>query len=259
MIQRILYEYPLNERIRSLLRLEFLFRQLAHSNAGESEWDARFALQSLFQVQELCVRKELKGELSRELRRQADALDRHRASAGIDLQALDMTLSEVRQTDAALLQPDGESGGEALQLAQHNLLNSVRQRISIPGGTCRFDLPALHHWLQTPLAHRHRQMDAWLRPMTPIRQAVDLILELLRASAIPRQTTAVGGFYQQSPNHQKSPQLARVVVAAEPGLFPEFSGNGHRYSIRFLSQPDISRRPRQTTDDVDFRLACCGL
>lgn len=256
MKQRVIYEYPLNERVRSMLRLEFLFAQFASAAAGTSEWDARFALQSLFQVQELCGRKELRGELGRELRQQAESLNRHRHHAGVNPAALEATLTEVRNAGALLQEtPDSER-----QQQQHEWLNAVRQRITIPGGTCQFDLPALHHWLQLTTEQRAGQLDDWLQPLAPVHQAVKLILELLRASEVPRPQLAAQGFFQHHLEDAPAPtQLIRTVLDAELGLFPEFSGNRLRYSIRFMSQPDLSQRPTQTDRDVEFRMACCGL
>jgi hypothetical protein len=42
--EKILYEQPLNERIRSFLRLEYLFQQAAYHLSRQSEWDSRATL-----------------------------------------------------------------------------------------------------------------------------------------------------------------------------------------------------------------------
>ncbi len=58
--QVVCYEHPLNERVRSLLRLEFLFQQVTHAVAGHSSWDSRAALQGLFDLLALTGRNEFK-------------------------------------------------------------------------------------------------------------------------------------------------------------------------------------------------------
>ena len=42
--KKVLYEQPLNERIRSFLRLEYLFQQAAYHLSLQSEWDSRATL-----------------------------------------------------------------------------------------------------------------------------------------------------------------------------------------------------------------------
>lgn len=50
MFQAVCYEQPLNERIRAVLRLEFLFEQVEQATASVSIWDSRMALQGLFDI-----------------------------------------------------------------------------------------------------------------------------------------------------------------------------------------------------------------
>ena len=49
----ISYEYPLNERIRTLLRLEDLFLKIAHFTAGAAPQDHHVALLTIFETLEV--------------------------------------------------------------------------------------------------------------------------------------------------------------------------------------------------------------
>ena len=53
---------------------------------------------------------------------------------------------------------------------------------------------------------------------------------------------ALGGYY---------------ILKPPSDLFPEISGNQHRFTVRFHRWRDISSRPIQTDEDVTFFLACC--
>ena len=46
----ITYEQPLNERIRTFLRLEFLFQQANHGLQHRSPWDTRASLTNLIEI-----------------------------------------------------------------------------------------------------------------------------------------------------------------------------------------------------------------
>jgi cell division protein ZapD len=130
------------------------------------------------------------------------------------------------------------------------------QRSSIPGGSCNFDLPQYHYWLNQPHEIRQTQMDEWLRELSPVREAVMLLLNLVRGSTIPSKEQAPKGFFQKSFDSSTPAQMLRVGLPKQSPLFVEISGNKHRFSIRFLEAVDTGR-PLQTTNTVDFQLTSC--
>lgn len=250
----VCYEQPLNERIRMLLRLEFLFDQINYAVSGTSPWDTRLALQGLFEIFNLTARNELRSELLKELDRHATTLNRLRQSRGVNTQALDTILEEI---DDVVSQIHGLDTLVVEEVRQNEFLNAIRQRSSIPGGTCRFDLPALHHWLQHHSTERTIYLQGWLRPFLPMQASVRLILRLVRTSDIPDAEVAVGGFYQKALDSSAPSQMVRVFLPIESAFFPEISGGKHRFSIRFMQQSDPNQRASQTTEDISFQLACC--
>jgi cell division protein ZapD len=54
-----LYEYPLNERIRTLLRLEDLFVRFDHFAGQEGQLEHHVALTTLFEILEVASRADL--------------------------------------------------------------------------------------------------------------------------------------------------------------------------------------------------------
>ena len=73
----VVYEQPLNEKMRTLLRLEFLFQQGRHYAVGESAWDSRAAISTLLDIQGILMgRTDLKGDLIKEMDRQIQEIRR---------------------------------------------------------------------------------------------------------------------------------------------------------------------------------------
>ncbi|MFO1370977.1 MAG: cell division protein ZapD [Candidatus Competibacteraceae bacterium] len=256
MPRTICYEQPLNERVRLLLRLEFLFRQIQHAAAGASVWDSRMALQGLFDIFDLTGRNEFKGELLKELERHAATLNRLRQTPGIHTKTLDKILTEIGVVTGHIHHLDNQTLDA---VRQTDFLSATHKRSHVPGGTCGFDLPALHHWLQQDGAIRSRHLQEWLVPFAPMQEAVDLILQLIRESALLRPETAIQGFFQRALDGSAPNQLIRVLLPWGGVLFPEISGGRHRFTIRFLEQPDPNHRACQSTDDIPFELACCAI
>ena len=127
----------------------------------------------------------------------------------------------------------------------------VRQRLSIPGGCCSFDLPTLHIWLHMPQAHRDEQVASWLASLDPLVQSLSLILDLIRNSALFRKQTSLNGFYQ---DNGEDADLLRLRLDLAHQLYPQISGHKSRFAIRFLA---LDSEYGIVPERFDFELACC--
>ena len=135
----VLYEYPFNESIRTMLRLEHLFDRLGQLLPRDAAVDHHFALVTLFEIIEVASRSDLKTELLKDLERHKAQLVAYRSNPQVSQDALDGVIERLDAAFTALNQLTGKAGQP---LAGNEFLTSVRSRISIPGGTCEFDLPA---------------------------------------------------------------------------------------------------------------------
>lgn len=249
----LLYEFPLNETIRTLLRLEHLFDRLAQLAARESALDHHFALVTLFEVVEVAARSDLKGELLKDLDRHRQQLNAYRGNPAVSEEALLAVLGRVEQAASALQALPGKPGAS---LAGCEMLNALRSRIAVPGGTCEFDLPAYYAWQQLPAQVRQPQLLGWMDSVAAVAQAVGLLLELLRQTGVPQKVAAQGGQYQQALNASRSHQLLRLRIDPALGLVPEISGHRLMVSIRLLR--DEEGRLRAAREDASFELSLCS-
>ena len=253
MAELIVYEHPLNERIRTFLRLEHLFLQVDHFRHLADAWSNRAAIAGLLDIISIFSRSDLKTEILKELERHTANLERVRRQPGVNMQALGAVLDDLEQATHQVYRLDGQI---AQRLRSNEFLTTIMQRSSIPGGSCNFDLPQYHYWLNQPFEVRQDQMDEWLQELNSVREAVILLLNLVRNSTIPSNQLAKKGFFQQSLESSAPAQLVRVGLPRGSSLFVEISGNKHRFSIRFLEAVDTGR-PVQTTQDVSFQITNC--
>lgn len=152
--------------------------------------------------------------------------------------------------EAVLQHPDGRAAvGQFLR--EDRLIALVRQRLSIPGGCCSFDLPTLHIWLHMPQAHRDEQVASWLASLDPLVQSLSLILDLIRNSALFRKQTSLNGFYQ---DNGEDADLLRLRLDLAHQLYPQISGHKSRFAIRFLA---LDSEYGIVPERFDFELACC--
>jgi len=250
------FEQPLNERMRCLLRLEYLFQAIADSMSGGSTWNARNAIASMIDVTDQLTRADIKGELIKEIERHVNIVGALRNNPGVNQTTLEMTLARLEPLLALLKSNACQPGAK---LRQNDLITMVRQRLAIPGAMCSFDLPGFHHWLNREPERRSEQLNDWMEDLRIIEDAVHITLKLVRESASPRKVAAAGGFYQQNLEAGSACQIVRVVVADADDVFPEISGGKHRFTVRFLRYTEQCARPQQTSDTIRFELQCCGL
>ena len=99
----ITYEYPFNERIRTLLRLEDLFQKVGRFMQRDGAHEHHVALLTLFEILDVSGRADLKMDLIQELERQRQSLLAYRNNPEISEEALNLALQEIEQASAALL------------------------------------------------------------------------------------------------------------------------------------------------------------
>lgn len=250
----ITYEYPLSERIRTLLRLEDLFDKVAHFINAEAPEDHHVALITLFEILEVAGRADLKFDLVQELERQRQILLSFRNNPEISEEALSGALYEIEQSSAAMLAMQGKIGH---YLRENEWLMGIKNRAGIPGGVCEFDLPSYHFWLNRDPAQRQADLEGWAAPMLPIRSGLTIVLRLLRASGRPEMQVAAGGSYQLMLAGRTS-QMVRLRIDRAKPYVPEIGANKYALNVRFLT-PDTDMRPKQAEADVPFELTFCNL
>ncbi len=251
----ITYEYPFNERIRTLLRLEDLFDKTTHFADSEGQLEHHTALVTLFEILETAGRADLKMDLIQELERQRQTLLSYRNNPEISEEALSGALYEIESSSAALLAMTGKIGQ---YLRDNEWLMGIKSRAAIPGGVCEFDLPSYYWWLHREPRVRRAAIDGWTEPLLPLRDAAAIVLRLLRASGRPKQHVAPVGQFQLNLGGTAA-QMVRVEVEAEELAVPEVSANKYFLNIRFTNPPAGELRSRICERDIGFRLTFCSL
>ena len=235
------YELPLSERMRTFLRIEFLYQQMLYNFDTDSRWATRATISTLLEILAILLRGDVRGEVQKELDHHINVLQRFQSQPGVDAKRLESLIrnlvdsrGEVSAIGTQFLQP----------LKESEFLRAIQHRNSIPGGTCEFDLPEYNHWLRQPYSRREQDL-------------VVEVLWLIRESAEPLDKTAINGMYQHSMRKGAHCRLLRVILGDDSDLYPEISGSQHRFTVRFLEWSTIESRAVQTGHDVSFHLAIC--
>lgn len=248
------YEQPLTERMRTFLRLEYLYRQLLFHFERESEWASRAAVTSLLDIIAILSRGDVRSDILKELERQIGVFDGYQDIPDVDAGRLGNVLRNLQR-----LRKDVSAVGPQylLPVRENEFLNSIKHRSGIPGGTCEFDLPDYSHWLRKPFDARLADFRHWMTNLRPLCDSIAELLWLLRGSAQTSVKVAEKGIFQHSLARESNTGLLRISMPAGTTLYPEISGGHHRISLRFMEWSDVQMRAVQTNRNVDFELTIC--
>lgn len=245
----LLYEFPLNEKTRTYLRTETLLKR-AEAQLGCPEiWAKMDFFNALFSLLDVVERGDLKSDLIKDLEKHEKQLVVWSQHPGIDNKALQNMLAQLVTMTAALSQAN--KLGQTLR--DDRFLAPIKQRFTIPGGNCCFDLPNLHQWLHQNNQKTTQDQQNWLDQIFSLKNAVELNLRMLREKSRFTLVAAEAGLYQST---VENVELLRLQLDADCPYYPTVSGHKNRFSIRFM-QPDDEQGKTGCQHGFNFKLATC--
>ncbi len=249
----MLFEYPLQENIRSYLRLETLFKQFQRNLLATDKDNHFHALKILFEILEILERGDTRAELIKELSRLLDYFQKLEANPEVDTSKLTNFLKKIKQLHLWTNNYQGKFGES---IRKHPFIETVKHRTSIPGGSCSFDCPDLHLFLNKPSDIRQQELILWMADIKGVETSVDVILRLIRENGQWQTENApIGSFILET--SEQPLKLLRIRNMDLADTFPEFSCGKHRSSIHFMVFNSHHKKiPIKT--NISFELACCG-
>ncbi|WP_371188159.1 cell division protein ZapD [Thalassotalea maritima] len=245
----ILYEHPLNERIRNYLRLEQLFAQARSCLNDDFAVNHTCFFNAFFSVLDTLDRTDVRGDIIKDLEKLENNLIHWSKSPDVNNKALEVNLKQAKQLSVELRSKQPLWGA----LKKDKFLDAIRKRFSVSGAYCGFDLPSLIHWLSLPPLFVQQDIERWLASVNVIEKSIALVLRFIRQKSPFETITANKSFYQDT---GEGLLLLRIELESSSDFFPSVSGNRYRYSIRFM-QLDQEKGQQYITDNVIFKLAKC--
>lgn len=123
----IIYEFPLNERIRVFIRIEQLFIQLYHFLAGPTVLDKRAAIKSLLDILMIFSRNDLKSEILKEIDRHIKIFNHMSDSTSVDKEKLQKVLRDLDGMSKRLYAASGKIG---VNVMSSDLFQSISRSVA---------------------------------------------------------------------------------------------------------------------------------
>lgn len=253
-MDRIIYEHPLNERMRTFLKLDYLFKQLDHFATGTLAWDGKNYSFTLVEIIDVLDRNDLRLELTKELEKQIKYLKSLQSSSGINHNLLQDTISDLSNKLASI---NNMQWKLTKNLNNDELLQSIKSKASCSGAACSFDSPAFYQWLNFDASVRNQKIAMWQAEIKPVKECIFTLLDIIRNGTMFNQKKAQDGYYQQDLDLPQPCQIIRISMPSK--IFPQISGDKHRVNIRFFACDGVEQKPHQLEQDLEFEMSCCTL
>ena len=256
---KITFEFPLNERFRTFLRIENQLNRWQYYLRSTTKEDHHTAILTLLDIYDFSFRNDVKGDLLSELARYKQALSQYFTSPDVSEEKLNQTI--LRLVDAyKQIEQSPKFGGS---LAENEWLINIKSRLVVSASVCSFDMGFYYQWLQDSEQRRLNDLQEWIQPFAPMFDAVTLLLQLSRNLALTKDCVTHSYAYQQPLSGRKF-DIMRVEFANTSNYLPDFSANKHVIWLRFAA-PVVSVRSSAKTmqhamqEEVAFRLGLCGV
>ena len=247
------YELPLNERLRTFMRVEFLYKRLNYTLESDDTWAIRSSVNTLLEIYSILSRTDVRREVLFDLDRYIFQMTQYQDSSMVNKErAIEMN----EKLDSLKNEVDEVGTGYLSQIRDIDFVGSLLHRHTLPGGRAEFDMPKYKFWLDSGLTRTRRDLKEWVGVVKPVCDSIDQILWLLRESAEAISTVAINGLYNHQIERNSQISLVRIFLSKN-NVFPEISGGKHLISIRFLNWTKTDKKTTQENKNIRFKISLC--
>ena len=248
-----IYELPLNERLRTFMRIEFLYSRLKYFSSNlDDNWQTRTVIHTLLEIYSILSRTDVRREVLADLDRYIMQMQRFQSAPDADNNMVNDVLEDL---DSIKDQVVDVGTDYLLKLREDEFIASLLHRHTLPGGKAEFDMPKYKFFLESNKKNVVVQINSWIDVMRPICEGIDKLMWIIRESNEPIATVAVGGQYNHQIERRTQISLVRIITN-DTNVYPEISGGRHLIAVRFFNQ-NRDGEYVQFEDNVEFKISLC--
>ena len=252
--ETITYEQPLSESMRLYLHLEHEFTQINYTLNSQPRHFAHNTVNLLLNLLKTIDRPDLKTRLMQTLNQYATALKQLQQIPHVNLEKLDLILTEINHHTQTLLNQHAKFG-ESLNGIE--ILNQLRAHSSPYSGAHPYKIPAYQLWLSQPDIKLSQQLSEWTHQLKSLSKIIDSILSITRDSTQFYTIKTERGFYQQTLNSALPFELLQLKIPSHIQAYPVFTVGKHRIAFTLMEQLTFNSKPHQLLTSDLLELSLC--
>ena len=254
----IAFEFPLNERIRRLLRIEEIYQKFEHQLKNTHDYFEFGCFNTLFEIVQLVSRSDLKIDFLQELERQEKKQSTLQSDQALKEEQLDLKkiISMIQVARKKLENIDVKPG---FNFNNNLFLEEVKKRITSPGGLLDVDFPNFHNWtIQKTRKSKLEDFKSWSEPLMVFKDAASVLLLILRNQCHIELLKAKEGKHQKTIDPLKTFDLIRLEVEKTLDVYPQISANKYTVNI-FFNELNKELKKEAVKLNLEFKYSICWL
>ena len=237
------YEFPLNEKIRRFLRIEEIFSKIDYQQKSRQVFSEYGLFTLLFDLMTTASRSDLKVELLQTLDAEQIKLKNQRKSTKNN-ELIKKISSAKKNLEKSIIQPGFYFGND-------RLIQEIKARNDSPFGIVSTDFPELRYWLEIENKDiRKRYFHEKFTPFNTIKDAIKILLIIIRGEASFEKVETEQGFYQMKLNPLTKKDLLTIQLSSGSKFFPHISSNKYAINMQFNDHKNI-----KIDKKIKFKLA----
>ena len=224
----IKYEFPLNERVRKVLRIEEIFKNFDNQLSIRNRFDDYACFNLYFNIMAMASRTDLKVELIQEVEKQ-----RFIVSKKIKTKRNILAQNQLRKVKLGLEKSKIRTG---FDFGGDKFLHELRTRAISPSGIIITDFPELQYWLETTnQKERKKYFTNKIVEYNQIKAAITLLMEILRNNVEFNALQSKNEAVQCKLDPLFKNDLVIISLPESSKCFPNISSNKYAVNIHFAS------------------------
>ena len=252
----ILFEFPLNERTRRLLRIEEIYKKFEFQLKNSHDYFEFSCFYTLFEIVRLVSRSDIKIDFLQELARQEKKHLALTLTEGLKESQLDPTkvISKVKIARKKLESINIKPG---FNFNNNLFLEEIKQRITSPGGLLNVDFAIFNDWAShNTKKNKLKSFKIWAQPLMVFKEASAIILNILRNQCVTELIKLKSDKYQKSIDPFKTFDLITIQVPKNLRIIPEINTNKYTVNIFFYHlNENFKKEPIKLNFEFNYALA----
>ena len=129
-----IYELPLNERLRTFMRVEFLYKRLKYTLENDDTWAIRSSVNALLEIYSILSRTDVRREVLFDLDRYIYQMTKYQGSSLVNEERAEEINSKLESLKNDV---DQVGTGYLSQIRDIEFVGSLLHRHTLPGGESR--------------------------------------------------------------------------------------------------------------------------
>ena len=255
MNESIIYEQPISENIRNILKCEYLYEKYKASLAQQNIWGIKSCVATLLETSDFLLRINLKIELLKELEKNIKYIKKLSENNIISFEKFETYYSELNYNINAI--NDIQSNPSKF-IFDNDFLMQIKSKIHIPAGDNFFDMPSYLNFLTSNKSHILENINSWYLPFIPLFKSSKLILDIRRQSEFDKYSSNKS-FFQIKIDQNSKIDFLRVRLLESYNIFPDISVNRQNLNIIFKSTYGNQKLSKAIEESISFDLSFSGI